>query len=51
MDAADYVLQKFSRLEVDQLQVFLERAVEALDCFLSDGLETAMNRYNSSESV
>ncbi len=51
MDAADYVLQTFSRSENDQLPAFLQRSVEALDCYITDGLETAMNRFNSSDQV
>ena len=51
MDAADYVLQTFSRSETDQLPVFLQRSVDALDCYITDGLETAMNRFNSSDQV
>jgi len=46
MDAADYVLQNFATAEHEILHNFLNRAVEALDCFLRDGLETAMNRFN-----
>lgn len=51
MNAADYVLQTFSRVEQEQLPPFLERAVDALECFLTDGLEKAMNRFNYSEKV
>lgn len=46
MDAAAYVLQNFATTEHEFLQNFLNRAVDALNCFLQDGLETAMNRYN-----
>lgn len=46
MDAASYVLQHFTKSEKDELGTFLDRAVEALNCFLSEGLETAMNRFN-----
>lgn len=49
MNAADYVLQTFSRAEAESLTLFLGRAVDALECFLGDGLETAMNRYNTTE--
>ena len=47
-DAADYVLQSFSPQEKDELMNFLNKAVDALDCFVADGLETAMNRFNNS---
>ena len=51
MDAADYVLQTFANSEKELLSAFLQRALEALDCYLIDGLETAMNRFNSSDQV
>ncbi len=51
MNAADYVLQSFSNSEKELLTSFLHRAVEALDCYLEDGLENAMNRFNSSDQV
>ncbi len=46
MDAAAYVLQTFQKDERDLLPEFLDRAVEALDCFLGNDLDTAMNRFN-----
>ncbi len=46
MDAAAYVLQNFAAAEHEFLQNFLDRAVGAMDCFLQDGLEAAMNRFN-----
>ena len=49
MDAAGYVLQPFSRSEQEELRSYLERAVDALDCFMSEGLEAAMNRFNGSD--
>jgi len=47
MDAAAYVLQDFSKDEVEELQFLLNRAVEAVLLFSSDGLQSAMNKYNS----
>jgi peptidyl-tRNA hydrolase len=46
MSAADYVLQDFSAAEVDLLTPTLERAVDAILTFVTEGLETAMNQYN-----
>lgn len=46
MDAAGYVLQPFHKTDLEILPEFLDRAVDALDCFLELGLETAMNCYN-----
>ena len=49
MDAAAYVLQDFNREETVELQFLLNRAVEVVLTFVSDGLLTAMNKYNSPE--
>jgi len=51
MDAASYVLQSFSEKDKEILNPFLDRAVEALDCFIQSGLESAMNRYNQVEQL
>lgn len=45
-DAADYVLGKFAKAEVPALQDAISRAVQALDVYLSAGLEKAMNQFN-----
>lgn len=44
--AAAYVLQDFDRSEAQELPTVLDRAVEAVLLFVTDGLEKAMNRYN-----
>lgn len=49
MDAAAYVLEPFTSSEKEYLISFLDRAVLALDCYIIDGLESAMNRYNQVE--
>jgi PTH1 family peptidyl-tRNA hydrolase len=46
MDAADYVLQNFSGQEIETLTPTLDRAVEAVLTFVSQGLNTAMNQFN-----
>jgi PTH1 family peptidyl-tRNA hydrolase len=46
MDPANYVLQKFSRIELDQIGPLLERAADAALVFVLDGIQAAMNRYN-----
>ena len=46
MDAAAYVLQDFSPAETESLNFVLDRAVEAIQVFVTEGLETAMNQYN-----
>jgi peptidyl-tRNA hydrolase len=47
MDAAAYVLQDFPRLEAEILPQILDRAVEAVLTFVSEGIVTAMNSYNT----
>ena len=46
MDPAAYVLQDFSIEEETQVEETLERAVVAIEIWLREGIETAMNRYN-----
>ena len=46
MNAGSYVLQDFSRQEVEFLPEFLDRGVEAVQTFITQGLVEAMNRYN-----
>jgi PTH1 family peptidyl-tRNA hydrolase len=47
MEAADYVLQDFPLDDADLVIETLDRSVEAVLSFLRDGLERAMNLYNS----
>jgi PTH1 family peptidyl-tRNA hydrolase len=47
MEAADYVLQNFSREEAEELTMLLDTAAEAVLTFVSGGLEKAMNQYNN----
>jgi PTH1 family peptidyl-tRNA hydrolase len=46
MDAADYVLQDFSRSQIEFLPSLLDRAVEAILLFVDQGLQAAMNKFN-----
>jgi PTH1 family peptidyl-tRNA hydrolase len=46
MDPAEYVLQSFSQTEQKILSIFLKNAVEAVETYLSYGLEMAMSRFN-----
>lgn len=47
MDAAAYVLQNFSPDEETIMEEVRERAVDAIETWLRDGLQTAMNRFNT----
>lgn len=47
MDPAAFVLQDFARDETAVLAAVLDRAVEALDVFIAQGITTAMNQFNA----
>ena len=46
MDAADFVLRDFSAAERKDLEFHLDRAADAVEALVRDGLESAQNRYN-----
>jgi PTH1 family peptidyl-tRNA hydrolase len=46
MDPAAYVLQSFSREEQAMLSDLFGQALAAIECWLSEGLQAAMNRFN-----
>lgn len=46
MDPADYVLQPFSDDEASCLTETIDRAVAAVECWLAEGIGTAMDRFN-----
>jgi PTH1 family peptidyl-tRNA hydrolase len=50
MDPAAYVLQDFSADEKARVDETLERAVDAVETWLVDGVEIAMSRHNSGPS-
>ena len=43
---ADHVLKKFSKRERTEVDVVIERAADAVECIVSDGIDVAMNRFN-----
>lgn len=45
MDAAEYVLSDFDPIETPYLEQVLDRATEALRVLLTEGLQTAMSRF------
>jgi PTH1 family peptidyl-tRNA hydrolase len=45
-DLADYVLSAIPKKLRDDLLIVVNSAAEALDSILTEGIETAMNRYN-----
>lgn len=46
MDPADYVLHDFNAEEEEVFGPLRERICDALDCWLVDGIDIAMSRYN-----
>jgi PTH1 family peptidyl-tRNA hydrolase len=46
MDPANYVLQNFSRNDMQAISEILDRAADATLTFVTDGLEKAMNKFN-----
>ncbi|MCX2926558.1 aminoacyl-tRNA hydrolase [Streptomyces sp. NEAU-W12] len=47
MQVADYVLRDFSSAERKELDYFVDRAADAVECLVLDGLERAQGTYNS----
>ncbi len=46
-DLIDYVLGAFSQNELADLKKIAKKSVEIIDCYLKDGVEECMNKYNS----
>jgi PTH1 family peptidyl-tRNA hydrolase len=47
MPVADYVLKEFSGAERKELDYFVDRAADAVETLIVDGLERAQSTYNS----
>lgn len=47
---ADHVLSRFSKRERAEIDVTIEQAADAVELIASEGVEAAMNRFNSSGS-
>ncbi|WP_030563801.1 aminoacyl-tRNA hydrolase [Streptomyces aureocirculatus] len=47
MQVADFVLKDFSGAERKELDYFVDRAADAVECLVTDGLERAQSTYNS----
>ena len=48
-DSADYVLEPFTKEEIEILSPCLDRAVDALECLIHRGVTVAMNEFNVRE--
>ncbi|MGW4165079.1 aminoacyl-tRNA hydrolase [Streptomyces sp. NPDC004788] len=47
MQVADFVLKDFSSTERKELDYFVDRAADAVECLVREGLERAQSAYNS----
>ncbi|MHB1455683.1 MAG: aminoacyl-tRNA hydrolase [Armatimonadota bacterium] len=45
-DMIDHVLSRFHKTEIETVREAVDRASEAVEVIFTDGLETAMNRFN-----
>jgi len=50
MEPADYVLQDFSKVELGDLEIIFQTAIEACLSIVTEGIEYAMNQYNSASN-
>lgn len=48
-DVSDYVLGKFKKEDRTEIEIGIRRAADAVECWVAEGVATAMNRYNTSE--
>jgi peptidyl-tRNA hydrolase len=48
MGASDYILKPFKKSEAETLEMILLKSTEAIEAFISDGLEKCMTVYNRS---
>lgn len=42
----DYVLEEFSSAELDEIQTLMPTLCDAVTCWITQGIEEAMNRFN-----
>ncbi|MCS0637839.1 aminoacyl-tRNA hydrolase [Streptomyces sp. LP05-1] len=47
MQVADFVLKDFSSAERKELEYFVDRTADAVECLVTEGLERAQSAYNS----
>lgn len=46
VDAVQHVLQTFAKSEQETVQSALDRAANAVECWVNDGIDSAMNQFN-----
>ena len=42
----DYVLSEFSKAQREEMDFVVQRAADALETFVTDGVQAAMSRFN-----
>ena len=50
-DLADHVLARFDGAERNEIEVAIQHAADAVGVFVSDGIDTVMNRFNRPEET
>jgi PTH1 family peptidyl-tRNA hydrolase len=50
-EIADYVLGRFTAAERAVVQEVVDRACQQVECWLTDGIQTAMNKFNGAVSA
>ncbi len=48
MNSVDFILNKFKNAETSDLDLILDKCADAVESFLKDGIDAAMNRFNGS---
>lgn len=49
-DMIEHVLTRFRKTEIEDMQAAYQLAADAVECAVTNGFETAMNRYNKTDS-
>ena len=50
-DLSDYVLDRFSKSERKVFDELMEPMMDAVECWMDEGIETAMNRFNRGQGA
>ncbi len=48
MNSVDFILNKFKSSENKELSIILDTCADAVECFIENGIDATMNRYNGS---
>lgn len=51
IDPVEYVLQPFDHEEQEKVANSIEKAVQAVNCILQEGVEKAMNKFNARQNI